>query len=292
MKPGPVTHELRNHIMSLPGLQGYLRAFDKVITHRRGVALLKGQNDGQDVGLKLVLPDAQPTGPYHPVEILSREARWLGKYGRAVGATYALDDGIGRGENWLLMRWLPGAPADRWWRGPEKTTDIFAVMAQRVTAIHALGQVHGDLQPAHFLIADNDVAMIDFGLAHRPGSFKYRGAMIHFLAPEIAAALVNDKPALLDPLAEVYSFAAVVYFIVTGKLPTPYPGASGKEKLQSIAQNGCKTPEALAEHLPAQIAQCFGKCLSHSRAERIQSMDDLITALPAGRSSLGQMLEI
>ena len=290
MKAGPVTDELRAHITSLPGLQGYVHAFDKVITHRRGVALLKGQIDGEAVGLKLVLPGAKPADPYDPVEVLSREARWLSKYGAAVGATYAMDDGIARAETWLLMRWLAGAPADRWWRTSQQNPDVFALMAKRVTAIHALDQVHGDLQPAHFLIAEDDVAIIDFGLAHRPGSFNYRGAMIHFMAPEIAAALVGGKPVLLDPLAEVYSFAAVVYFIVTGELPTVYKGTSVAEKLQSIAHDGCIKRDELEAQLPEKTARCFAKCLSLNRADRIQSMDDLITTLPMSRATLDHLL--
>jgi DNA-binding helix-hairpin-helix protein with protein kinase domain len=96
-------------------------------------------------------------------------------------------------------------------------------MLHKVIELYELGYLHGDLQPNHFIIdAAGGYHMIDLETAFRmndPES-SYRGALVHYVSPEIADGMMNGNESIpLDVVSEIYSFAAVVFFLATEANP-------------------------------------------------------------------------
>jgi hypothetical protein len=99
--------------------------------------------------------------------------------------------------------------------------------AGRPSPKHTLGVVA--TAHAHILLAPRTVNLIDFALAQGPYPLQpdvtYRGGMVHFTAPEIAAHLLatsNDETVTIGERAEVYALAAVLHVAWTGLPPTAY----------------------------------------------------------------------
>src|SRR5690348_17283725 len=72
----------------------------------------------------------------------------------------------------FVMPLLPGATLDRIIKGAgqltvQRSVDILMQVCRGLGAAHAQGLVHRDLKPANiFLMPDDSVEIIDFGLAH------------------------------------------------------------------------------------------------------------------------------
>lgn len=281
------TPPLLDHLATLPGLRSSGFQPQTILTDRRGVALVRGHlPDGRPTALKLVTPGAEPSGPYDPIEMLNRETKWLCKYGTELAQGSYISDGLALSEHWLLLEWQEGAPLDRWMRDHKTTPPgpVFGAAARAVARLHNAGQVHGDLQPAHVLVdEDQRIALIDFSLAHVPGDFNFRGAMVHFMAPETAAAMRDKRAAVIDPLSEIYAFGAVLFFAATGKVPTGYadPKAPVGEKIAAIADQGCSRADLLRDQLPPELAAIILQCLERRRGDRAQSLDTVATRLSA-----------
>jgi len=79
----------------------------------------------------------------------------------------------------------------------------------------------------------------------------YRGGMVHFNAPEVAADIVATGTATASPASDVFALGSVFAFAVTGKVLGAYKmSAPWAEKLAVLAQGQLRTDllrEALAE---------------------------------------------
>ncbi|WP_299609596.1 protein kinase [uncultured Tateyamaria sp.] len=274
------------YLEHLPGLRATGFQTHQVVTDRRGVALLRGRlPDRTEAALKVVSPEAQPSGPYDPMEMLQRETKWLCKYGSELAQGSYISDGLARGEHWLLMAWQRGEPIDRWHRTSSGSVDglrkVYLAAAKSIARLHSAGQVHGDLQPSHLLVDGGNVGLIDFALSHAPGAFNYRGALVHFMAPETAGMLLQRVNLVVNPLSEVYSFGAVLFFAATGKIPTAYgnPKAPIQDKLSAIAELGFTRTDLLTGTLPVELSEVILDCLQKRPGDRIASLDEFTERL-------------
>jgi serine/threonine protein kinase len=103
--------------------------------------------------------------------------------------------------------------------------ETFALMVEVVKACHAVGVVHHDLKPEHFLVARSPatlVSLIDFGLANlaaKPGTeaslasrHDARGTY-DYMAPELREGREGG------PAADVYALGVSFFEMLTGELP-------------------------------------------------------------------------
>ncbi|MGE0713496.1 MAG: protein kinase [Planctomycetota bacterium] len=151
---------------------------------------------------------------------------------------------------YLVMELVEGGSLrDLALRGPAPIPTVIAAgeaIARGLQAAHAAGVIHRDVKPANVLVTpDGQVKVADFGLAKDSGSAaqltRTREGMgtLAYLAPEQA-----EDSKRVDARADVYSLGALLYHLVSGRLP--FDGAG----MEVLAQLFTEEPPPLSEVRP------------------------------------------
>ena len=268
---------------------------------RHGTSCKLEDSDGTKILLKLV-----DTAPDDPVTLrrkrsLLQEARLLEELPAITGNLY-LDHGELNTTTWLLRRWIAGVTTLEHCSyvhtrplTPElkrRFVSDLCHMLGVVMRLDAVGYLHGDLQPRHFLVdQEGTFHLIDLELAVHKGDAgaDYGGGLVHYVSPEVARAmLTGDQHIPLDARSEIYSFAAVAFTLYTRKTATRYesavPGEQGRElsfaqQLQAIGQRPIRSfVEAGAEPFP-ELERVLQWCLETNREHRCPTFDAVLHAL-------------
>ncbi len=135
---------------------------------------------------------------------------------------------------------------------PERAAKVIESLSSGLSEIHAVGVVHRDLTPGNVLCcgsADTELFKIsDFGIA-RPAGLQatFGDAMVGtpgYVAPEQLGAAGQ-----LTAQSDIFSFAAIVYFVLTGQRyfdvssPTQALVAVGTPMRRSLLEAGTLSPE-------------------------------------------------
>jgi serine/threonine-protein kinase len=182
--------------------------------------------DGRVAVLKQVRPDVNPMARH----MLAREAEILKQVGGTVSPAL-LKTGLAEEHPYLIMDWYPGVEASlaaaeirrqNNKEGQRKLLELNCKILDAYSQLHEAGVVHADVHPRNVLVDRHaTVKLIDFGLAHRPGSddrngYVMRGGIGFFFEPEYASALLNSASAPPSYGGEQYSLAALIYLLFTG----------------------------------------------------------------------------
>lgn len=207
---------------------------------------------------------------------------------------------------WTLQRWIGGGNV---WEATADIRDdatdpaarrrflsIFVDMLDGLRQIHDIGYLHGDLQPAHFVVSRaGGCRLVDFDVAVKAGAVDYEGGLVHFVSPEVAEAMTANRTDIaLDVAAELYSLASVVFFLYTGRVlgwygNDPTQDAFGttdrNTKCMAIAAGRRRTFETVQAApfpaLEAVLSQCLAvdpterpSGLAHVRGELAAAIDE------------------
>ncbi|MEE1620261.1 protein kinase domain-containing protein [Zafaria sp. Z1313] len=189
------------------------------------------------------------------VEQLEREVEVLRGLGHPhlVALHSAVETSRGPG---VLMEYLPGGSvaelvAASGPRSLGETVTVVAPIAQALAFLHAAGAVHGDVSPGNILFTATGVPKLsDLGLAGLVGRPGQGGGTPGFTAPEPQSA--RDRALL--PARDVYSLAAVAWFVLTGRTPAP---TSRRPPLGSLVPG-----------VPDEFALLLEACLAEDPDER------------------------
>lgn len=188
---------------------------------------------GRAAALKLL----RPAAGRRPSATLAREAAVL-EHLAGAGAPRLLARGRQGRRGWIAMQWCAGvAPPAAFAElrdGGAAARPALLRLAVRIASayarLHAAGVLHGDVHPGNLLIGRRgDVTLVDFGLARplagrRLAGAAGRGGVVHFFAPEQAAALLAGRGLPLPTVqSEQYAVAAVLYRLVTGSHHADFP---------------------------------------------------------------------
>jgi len=124
----------------------------------------------------------------------------------------------------LVTEWVEGFDLQRalWDRGTPGLPVVEVLERTRETCealayIHSQQIVHADLKPANIVCGADGSVLVDFGLAVRVGEYHRpdatTGGTARFMAPEVFA---GDPP---TPRSDIYSLAATIWHLVSGKPP-------------------------------------------------------------------------
>ena len=147
-----------------------------------------------------------------------------------------------------------------------QASEVVATLAEAMHVAHRSGIIHRDLKPSNILLAaDGTPKISDFGLARcfeTDEHLTLSGARIGtlgYMAPEQALG----KPGSIGPAADVYSFGAVLYEMITGR--PPFHAETPRETERQLLTEEPVPPRRLERVGPAGLETICLKCLHRTR---------------------------
>lgn len=188
----------------------------------------------------------------------------------------------------LLIEYVPGKTLDKvQLLNPAKLLRVFEKAAAGLVHMHKQGVLHADLKPNNVIVGRGlSVKIIDYGLAWIKGEPKDRvQGTPEYMAPETAAhKVINER-------TDVYNFGALMYRVVTLRLPPAVVSAAGGLPLTEALFHEQLVPAgAINKAVPAELCDLIHRCLSynaHKRPERMSEVQGLLDRL-ADEASAGR----
>jgi eukaryotic-like serine/threonine-protein kinase len=241
------------------------------------VWLVAEEPGGSEYALKIFIPgdDDGPGGVAScaPAEEAERERQLLGgaAHDHLLPALRIIPTDAGPG---LLLQYAAGGSLAALVaaRGPlsvAETVTVLTPLAQALAFLHARGMTHGDVAPGNVLFTEHGKPLLsDFGVARLVGSARSRpGGTPGFFAPEAAGSSSPDHG--LEPDADVYSLAALGWYMLTGRVP---------------ARTAKRPPlRVMVPDVPVMLVELLEAGLSESAAERPGADDFARRAFRAAR---------
>jgi serine/threonine protein kinase/Flp pilus assembly protein TadD len=265
---------------------GHYRIFDKI--GEGGMGVVYRAHDEQldrDVAIK-ILP-AGSLGDESARKRFRKEAFALARLNHPnIETVYEFDT---QGEvDFLVLECLTGTTlAERIRRGPLTEKEVALLSAQVAEALqeaHERGIVHRDLKPRNIMVTPRGQAkVLDFGLAkflepesevsttNTLSSTAVAAGTLPYMSPE----QLRTEPA--DARSDIYAMGAVLYEMVTGKLP--FAGKVGSALIEDILHKPVLQPSRLRPDISARLEEIILKCLEKEAANRYQSAKELMVDL-------------
>jgi hypothetical protein len=250
---------------------------------------------GRRVALKTVRPGvATQHGARDRFLREARAAAALGEHDHVV-PVYHVDE-VG-GVPFLAMPVLQGEALEDYLRREGRLPVAEAVRVAREAAeglacAHAAGLVHRDVKPGNIWVGPppaRRVRVLDFGLARLAeggGGLTQSGAVVGtagYLAPEQADA------GEVGPRADVFGLGAVLYRMLTGRMP--FPGPTMLRYLGALSKGPPPPPREVDPEVPATLSDLVQSMLARDPAGRPASAREVAEALGRAAEALGRAAE-
>ena len=154
---------------------------------------------------------------------------------------------------YMVMEYESGQPLDQWLAGRPPLDGaallrIVRPLLDGLETIHSAGFLHRDIKPRNiYLRADGSPVLLDFGSARRLGPAGQEQLMTAVVTPGFAPAEQYQPNGRQGPWTDLYSLAGVLYWLVTGHLPT--------ESLARLREDPMPSASAIGK------AEVFGKAM-------------------------------
>jgi hypothetical protein len=235
---------------------------------------------GRRVALKLIKPEYAASAD--AVERFRQEGRIASRlvHPRCV-FVLAVDEEAGR--PYIVMELMTGKTlkelvGEQGALPPEQAIALILDVIDGLQAAHRLEVIHRDVKPSNcFLEADGRVKVGDFGLAKslvQDGHLTKTGAFVgtpHFASPE----QIRTEP--IDVRTDVYSVAATLYFLLTGK--PPFHGTNTSATLARIVTDPPPPLRSLRPELSPALERVVLRGLERDRDRRYPDLEAFRQAL-------------
>lgn len=186
------------------------------------------------------------------------------------------------GAPYLVMKFVEGKTLkDVMSAEPLSLEEIMLVMpkiADALTYAHQMGILHRDVKPSNIILDERgEPYLTDFGLARitQQGESTQSADMMlgtpHYISPEQAQGLAD-----LDGRADEYSFAVILYELVTGRVP--FVGDTTYAIVHKHIYAAPPTPSELNPEVPPGVDAVLLKALSKEPNERYATPNAMIDA--------------
>ena len=189
------------------------------------------------------------------------------------------------GRPMLVMEWIDGRDLGRLIReevgGIEEARALkwMRDTARGMLAAACEGVIHRDLKPSNvFLDRDGDARVVDFGLARHsaeraePARHGEIMGSPWYMAPEQA-----EDPRGVDTRADIYSFGATFYHLLTGR--PAFDGPNWFSILQQHKSAPLRPPRAINPTISERTSEIIERCMSKAAAGRFGSFADVLAVL-------------
>lgn len=162
----------------------------------------------------------------------------------------------------------------------EKANDILKQAATALAFMNAKGWVHRDIKPDNVLVnSAGEVRIIDFAIAQKIPSglgriFRRKGPVQgtrSYMSPE------QIRNEILDARADIYSFGAMAFELVTGR--PPFRGATNQDLLNKQLNEKPITPCQFNPEVTPDFGDLVLKMLSKKKEQRPNNFHEVLMAL-------------
>ncbi len=185
-----------------------------------------------------------------------------------------------QGEHYLVMEYVDGVSFQyvretRSARTAAKV-ELLAQAAEGLSALHASGFIHHDINPRNFLVnREQQVKLIDFGLAvpntpafRRPGN---RTGTLQYMAPE----LLRREP--IDERIDIFAFGVLAFEFLTDRLP--YDARNNTTLMLQRINTEPLDPAVVKPKLSGEVCEILRKLTARRKEQRWETMSTLPEAL-------------
>ena len=166
-------------------------------------------------------------------------------------------------------------------RTPFTFSEIARVMEEVALGLQAARKqnvVHRDIKPANIMLsAKREAKLVDFGLAKIffEDSYVTQEGMVlgtpSYMAPE------QGRGRVVDHRADIYSFGATFYHVITGR--PPFTADSPVQIMMKHVTAPLVPMKTLNQNVPVEFDEIIGKCMRKDVDERYQDYEPLIVDL-------------
>jgi serine/threonine protein kinase len=208
------------------------------------------------------------------------------------------DIGQDQGVHFIAMEYVVGASLAqllaRTKLSVHQALEYAVQIADALAAAHGAGIIHRDLKPANIMVSDKGtVKVLDFGLAKltqqsdEEGGARASTETVSMAPQQTDAGTILGTASYMSPeqaegrpadvRSDVFSFGAVLYEMVTGRLA--FRGETRMSTLLAVISAEPQPPSQLAPGMPRDLEKLIERCIRKKRERRWQSMADLKVAL-------------
>lgn len=244
---------------------------------------------GRDVAVKMMMATLESDS--HARARFFREAQLTSRLLHRNIVTI-FDLGEEDGHPYIVMEFLRGATLARAHKDGlladiESKLDVMIQTCDGLSRAHAEGIVHRDIKPSNlFLLPDGSLKILDFGVARLADSAMTKSGQVvgtpDFMSPEQARG--ED----VDVRSDVFSAAAVFYYLITGRRPfeapdvpavllrvvnddpPPIPGVDAPSHLARIVLRALRKNPDYRYQTAAEMSADLSKVKRHIEAETRQ----------------------
>jgi len=159
---------------------------------------------------------------------------------------------------------------------PRQSAALMVKVADAVHYAHEQGVLHRDLKPGNILLDSHGEPLVsDFGLARCEAISSYlTRSLASFGTPGYIAPEQADGPAAnLTPAADVYSLGAILFELLTGRLP--FVGDNAFAVMKQSAEQSAPKLRSLTPKADRDLEIICARCLEREPGDRYRSAAEL-----------------
>jgi eukaryotic-like serine/threonine-protein kinase len=161
---------------------------------------------------------------------------------------------------------------------PEQAVRKILDVVEGLEEAHRLGVIHRDVKPSNcFLEADGRVKVGDFGLAKSLVDDSHLTRTGAFLGTPLFASPEQIRKDPLTPQSDVYSVAATLYFLLTGK--APFDSGDPAATMARIVADAVPSMRTLRPEIPLALDRVMLRGLERQRERRWPDLESFREAL-------------